>query len=263
MSLAHTLVQPNGAPPPRWAAFLHGIFGQGGNLRTLARRVGELAPGWGAVLVDLRMHGQSQDLPPPHTVEAAAADLAALPVPIDAVVGHSFGGKVALAYARARGVPRAVVIDATPGPRPDRRGSETILAVLDALATVPPTFPAREDFLARMQAEGVAPELAQWLAMNVARAGDAYRLRMDLPALRAMLDDYWALDLWPVLEDAAGVTEVDLVLGGRSRVFDDADRARAEAAPRAHVHVVRDAGHWVHVDAPEVLAAIVADALRR
>ena len=54
---------------------------------------------WRAVLVDLRMHGASQDFSPPHTLAACVADLRALENsigPFHGVIGHSFGGKVAL-----------------------------------------------------------------------------------------------------------------------------------------------------------------------
>lgn len=269
--LAHALVQPAGAPPARWAAFLHGIYGQGGNLRTLARRALELAPGWGVVLVDLRMHGRSQGFSPPHTVEAAAQDLRALephlPGPLAVVLGHSFGGKVTLAYAAARGdeLAAAVIVDATPSSRPGGRGSETVLEVLEVLESLPAVLPTREAFLEIVQSAGITEGLAGWLAMNLARDGESYRLRLELPAIRALLDDYWAVDLWPVVERSPARTRIDLVVGGRSRVLDDADRARAHAAaardPRVRVTVLPDAGHWVHVDAPEELARIAADAL--
>ena len=80
-------------------AFLHGILGSGANWRTFARRFVEAKPTWRAVLVDLRKHGASQDFPAPHTLVACADDLRALEKSIgrfDGVLGHSFGGKVAL-----------------------------------------------------------------------------------------------------------------------------------------------------------------------
>src|SRR5687767_12064792 len=100
-ALAHAVLAPEGAAPRRWIMFLHGILGSGANWRSFAKGLLAACPGWGAVLVDLRMHGSSQGFAPPHTVAAAAADLASLglPGPLGAVVAHSFGGKVALAYA--------------------------------------------------------------------------------------------------------------------------------------------------------------------
>src|SRR5438045_3613951 len=121
--------------------FLHGIFGTGGNWRTIARRWVALRPTWGAVLVDLRMHGRSQ---------------------------------------------------------------------------------------------GLRPALVQWLAMNVVREGDhGYRYGLDLDAVRALLDDYFARDLWPVVEAPPGRVRVELVAGARSNVLDAEDLARARRVSAA------------------------------
>src|SRR5262249_30264118 len=92
---AHALVTAPDAAPSRWMLVLHGILGAGANFRSFARRLAIACPDWGFVLADLRMHGQSQGAPPPHTIDAAAADLVrltdAIERPISAVMGHSFG----------------------------------------------------------------------------------------------------------------------------------------------------------------------------
>lgn len=272
MTLAHALVTASdGAPPERWMLFLHGIFGTGANWRTIARRFVAAAPSWGAVLVDLRMHGRSQGLAPPHTVAAAADDLVALAreLPggeraLGGVVGHSFGGKVALELVRALAgdLDVAYVVDATPGPRPDARGSASTVRVLDLLDALPPTLPTREAFSEVLARSGLGPDLVGWLAMNVVREGGAFRFGLDLVAIRALLDDYFARDLWSLVDDPPGRVRLELVIGGASTVFDDADRAHAhraaEARPdRVRVHVVPGASHWVHVDAPDALVALV------
>src|SRR5262245_3630298 len=100
-----SVVAPD-ATPARFLLFLHGILGSGANWRTFARQVVAARPEWGALLVDLRLHGESVGFPPPHTVEAAAHDIVeALPAVLPAgataagVVGHSFGGKVGIVLA--------------------------------------------------------------------------------------------------------------------------------------------------------------------
>src|SRR5690348_1027778 len=95
--LAHTLVTPPGRRPQRWLLVLHGLFGAGRNWRTVAGRLVQVRPEWGVILVDLRMHGDSQDFPPPHTLRTAAGDLAMLRnatgLRTAGVLGHSFGAK--------------------------------------------------------------------------------------------------------------------------------------------------------------------------
>jgi pimeloyl-ACP methyl ester carboxylesterase len=106
--------------------------------------------------------------------------------------------------------------------------------------------------------------LARWLAMNLEPMGDVFRMRLDISAIRALLADHFARDLWPVLEDPRERTRIDLVIGGASEVFpaEDVDRARAAASDRVHVHVIPNATHWVHADAPTELSAIWSAALR-
>src|SRR5690606_11379756 len=97
---AHSIVKaaPD-AQPERYIVFLHGILGQGNNWRGIARQLVKARPAWGALLVDLRAHGDSRQLPPPDSLAAAADDVARLArtLPVSAVLGHSFGGKVAVA----------------------------------------------------------------------------------------------------------------------------------------------------------------------
>ncbi|HEU4411025.1 MAG TPA: alpha/beta hydrolase [Polyangiaceae bacterium] len=268
--IALALVAPEGPPPRRWVMFLHGILGSGANWRGFAKHLLAACPGWGAALVDLRMHGASQGLAPPHTLRAAAADLASLelPGPLGAVVGHSFGGKVALAYAASPppALERVWVLDASPSARPDGRGSEGTLRVLSFLERVAFPLPSRQAFLDAVVGAGFALPLAQWLAMNLKAADGGFRLRVDLGAIRAMLDDYLGLDLWPVLESPPGRVNFHLVLGGRSNVFSPDDVARAEALRargRVELSVLAEAGHWVHVDDPEGLFHVIAPGLGR
>lgn len=265
--LHHAIVEAGGAAPSRYVLFLHGIFGTGANWRTFARRWVEAKPGWGAVLVDLRMHGASQAQPPPHTVQSAAGDLVelarALDGPVEAVVGHSFGGKVALAYADAvaGNLERAFILDSTPGPRPDHRGSESTLEVLAFLERVGQVA-TRAEFVQRARAAGMSQGIAQWLAMNLERRGESFEVKLELHAIRELLEDYFRLDLWEVLERPPGRVRFEVVLGGRSKVFDASERARLQAIAarlpeRLVIHELPNAGHWVHVDDPEGVARLL------
>jgi len=274
-SLAHAVVAAEGATPRRYILFLHGILGSGGNWRTFARRLVAARPSWGAVLVDLRMHGASQGFSPPHTLAACAEDLqrleAELGLPVAAVLGHSFGGKVALEYAARRpDLEIAWILDSSPGARPDARGSESTVRIVRLLETVPERFAKREAFIDWVVAHGTDRPIAMWLAMNlrVAQDGEGYALRVDLPALRSLLDDYFARDEWPVIEEAiertSSRTRFHLIVGGRSSVLDAAELQHAQGlaagSDRVSVHVIPEAGHWLHVDAPDALFDLVAAA---
>src|SRR2546430_12202490 len=137
--LSHTLVASNAHAPPRWLVILHGAFGAGRNWGTIARRLAQIRLEWGVVLADLRMHGASQGFPPPHTLEAAAADVdvlgRSLRVPFDAALGHSLGGKIALLYAarHAAALRQVWLVGATAEARPPRRRAWRMLPAGRAL----------------------------------------------------------------------------------------------------------------------------------
>ena len=118
MSLSSIIVTASGVDSPAHIGWiLHGILGSGRNWRSFARALAKSRPDWGFVLPDLRNHGATGPLPGPHTLSACVADLDGLPAP-DWVAGHSFGGKVALAWAAERGLDSDVrdvwVLDSIP-----------------------------------------------------------------------------------------------------------------------------------------------------
>lgn len=251
--------------PRRWAYVLHGIFGSAANWRLFMRTLSRACPDWGFVLVDQRGHHRSRGALAPHTIVAMADDLIQteqkLAETIDGVIGHSLGGKVALAYAdRRRAGGRAPlaqmwVLDAQPGASPGARPGGMTVEVLETLEALPATFARRADFVAAVRQAGQSEMVAAWLAMNVRRGDDGrYALALDLPALRSILWDYHAHDAWGVLESASrAARETHVVVGQRSYVWGPGDEARLAALDDVAVLTLPEAGHWVHVDAPEAI----------
>ena len=266
--LAHSLVTAKGASPERYALFLHGILGTRANWRGVARRVVEQRPEWGAILVDLREHGESLDLPPPHTIAACAVDVASLVdslgLPVFGALGHSFGGKVVLEWLRSRdGIETAAwIIDSSPSVRTVLQDGSETAEVLGVLGSLPTEWESRESFVAAITSAGLPEPIAHWLAMNLRRTEDGgRRFGPDLGTIRELLVDYADSDEWPVVESIPENCSLDFVLGGRSSVVSAEDQARLEAIAsketRLRVHIVQDAGHWVHVDAPESLISLL------
>jgi pimeloyl-ACP methyl ester carboxylesterase len=282
-ALHHELVAPATAPVA-WALMTHGIFGSGGNWRSIARKLVERRPGWGAVLVDLRAHGRSEVGDPPHTLTAAAEDLRALDRvlaeqgrPVRAAIGHSFGGKVVLALraltshgvstVRPIDLLQTWVLDASPSARPDALadGDNSVRRVLEILEQLPPQHATRDAFVDAVVGAGQTMALAQWLAMNLETSGSAFRLRLDLPVIRQLLDDYYQRDLWNAVEDPAMPGELHVVYAGRSTVLGHDDRERLAAHQQktglTSVHLIADAGHWMHIDAPDAVVEVLAGEL--
>lgn len=272
-TLRHQLVSAPDRSPTRWLLLLHGILGQGANWRSFARRFVEAQPEWGVVLPDLRHHGGSQGFAPPDSLESAAADLLALqplvPGRIAAVVGHSFGGKVALVAGARWPEPleQLWVLDAAPGERSDGRGSSTTLKVLAWLDGLD-RFESRTAFIQAAVQEGLGRDLGAWLAMNLVAEGEQFRFGLPLERIRALLGDHFRTDLWPLLETPRAGTVHHLVVAGRSEVFDATERQRLADAAQRHpaqvvAHLMADVGHWLHTEDPEGTFALLSAGLAR
>lgn len=273
MLLAHQFIQHEVAPPKHWIVFLHGVLGRATNWQGFARKLVTARPELGALLVDLRMHGESQAAPPPHTFDAATTDVlrlldAALRKPLLAVVGHSFGGKVVMTLLEKRPeiAREAWVLDASPSPRGTRDELDSTQRVFDALRALPATFESRNAFADALTAQGIVPALGLWLAKNLVREGDALRFGLNLEAIAELLTDHDRQDRWAVVESPERVAKLRFVLGGRSTTISPADRGRLAAlAERGAVELMElpNAGHWVHADDPDGLLALLEQRLGR
>jgi len=251
--LAHTTLGATHAPRSIW--FLHGILGRGRNWRSMASRVIDEQPDWKAVLPDLPNHGNSGAGAGPHTLKGVSERLDALAATVgrpDIVVGHSFGGKVALVWGAGR---RLWVLDAPPGPR-DMEDGEAI-GVLRILAEAKTPATDRSTLREHLIAGGLSEALASWLLTSTRRSASGWSWLWDLDVAHAHLAAYGEADLWPRVLQRGG--EVQLVRAGDSDRWHERDLRAASAAEAMGVglHLVPGAGHWVHVDAPDTISDLL------
>jgi pimeloyl-ACP methyl ester carboxylesterase len=272
IELAFEHLTGSGAASQR-IVFLHGMLGRGNNLRTIARRFLEQRPTWDAWLVDLRGHGASPKSSPQPSLGAAAEDVLALcrqAPPIGALVGHSFGGKVALEMLRRRLQPprsdvapplsalaHVVTLDSNPGVRrPEEvQGPDSALAVMARLRTLPQQHASRAAFVEAALATGLSRSLAQWLAQSTeATPQGTIRFALDLDELQALLLSYFTVDLWPLFEQPPPSVHLHCVIAGRSTSYSLEDRARMQVAAQNNPQVTCDVlatDHWVHAEDPD------------
>jgi esterase len=265
--LSHTIVTAAGAAPRSWLFVLHGFFGAGRNWTTVGRRLTLARPDWGVALVDLRLHGASQGFAPPHTLAACAQDVAALAGslgrPVRAVLGHSFGGKVALAYLRRRsaGLREVWVVDTDPSAGEPRGDAWELLRIVRSL---PHEFGTRDELIAALGHAGIGRRSAEWMATNLDRTAAGYRWRLDFAALEQLLVDFFQTDMWGVLAEPPPGVEVHVVKALGSAVLADRSlarlRANAETGARIVLHAV-EGGHVLNADNPDALAALLGGAL--
>lgn len=262
--LAATAVAASEAPS-RALLMLHGIYGRGRNWQQIARAVTAARPEYGAWLVDLPYHGDSAAGRHGDTIRGLAADLAdwsaAQQIAPAAVLGHSFGGKVALAFAATlREHPLQVwVIDSTPEARPPSGSAWEMLALVRSL---PPRFSSREEVVDAIVSAGFARGVALWMASNLVREEGGFVWRLDFDAMERLMTDFFATPLWDVIENPSPLHEIHIVKASASNAIsrEAVERLEAAAGDRVHVHH-REGGHWIHTEAPEVVTELLVQSL--
>jgi esterase len=263
--LPHDVIDGGSTPRSGTAIILHGILGSRRNWRSFTRRLAARYPHWRYVTVDLRGHGDAHGAAEPHTVDACARDVARLAhtlgEPPRAVIGHSFGGKIALRYAALFPAHLEAVwsLDSPPGPW--RRGADggEIRRLMDTIRALPMPAASRKRVRAHFSASGFDRSVAGWMSTNVHQVEGGVRWRFDLGVVEALMADYAATDVWDVVERPGGRVSPHIVLAGAGARWSAADRRRLLAAGSTTVHLLPDAGHWVHVDDPQgVLRALGA-----
>ncbi len=233
-----------GSGPP--LVLLHGLFGSGANWQGLVRR---MEGRFRLHALDLRNHGSSpwsdaMDYP------SMAEDVAAFIVrEIGApcvVLGHSMGGKTAMALALAHAdlVSALVVADIAPVAYP-QHDYRPIIAALQSLDTgsITDRASAEHALAARIPDD----RLRGFLLTNLVREVEVWRWRLNLVALAEHHD---RLTGWPDLE-AIYAGRVLFLAGARSSYVDPAGQVEARRFfPQAQFRSIEAAGHWLHIEQP-------------
>lgn len=265
----HRMIAPSGAS--KLAFVLHGALGSGQNFSRFIQKLAGVRPEYRYALVDLRHHGQSTGAPAPNTLATCAGDLAALAGSLgaepDVLIGHSFGGKVALEFARqelSTQLGQIWVLDSLPGAH-HTPGDSEITRVITAVRAVPMPAETRRAVVEHlMQQSGLSSGLAEWMATNLKREAERYTWLFDVDAIETLMQDYFRVDLWGFLESPRDRPEIQLVVAERSDRWTPELRQRARVLPSATRVAYRElpnSGHWVHVDNPEGLLAMMRESL--
>lgn len=248
----HTLEYGTGGPR---VVFCHGLFGQGRNWNTIAKA---LADRYRVTAVDLPNHGRSGWTEHIDYLEMAdqVATLFSAQDPVT-LVGHSMGGKVAMALALRHPdlVERLCVVDIAPidyGSTSEFQRYIQTMRSMDLKA-----IRARDDADTVMSAVAPDPGVRAFLLQNLRREGSGWRWQANLEALGR---DLAQISGWPAeLLTAAPYQGPTLwVAGGTSRYITEAAAPTMRTLfPRVQKVTIKRAGHWVHSDQPEAFLQVL------
>ncbi|MEH6519248.1 MAG: alpha/beta fold hydrolase [Halioglobus sp.] len=245
----HTTVVGEGAP----VVLIHGLFGMGSNLGALARA---LSDGYRVYSVDLPNHGRSGWLDSadiPAMADALFAWMDHQGLATAALVGHSLGGKVAMAMALGNPgrVSSLVVADIAPVAYPPGHRGE--FAALSAVAESHCASRAEAGELMRLHIE--EEMVVQFLLKNLTRNDDGvFNWRFNLPGIMASYDLIRAaVPLAP-----AYTGPVLFIKGGDSNYVSAAHTEEILALfPSVSLKVMPGCGHWLHAQQPQLFNRLV------
>jgi pimeloyl-ACP methyl ester carboxylesterase len=255
MLLFHRDLGGAGRPP---LAILHGFLGSSRNWQTAGAG---LAAHFHVCALDLRNHGRSPPAPEmgyPALVDDLLAWMDAQHLPRLACLGHSLGGKVAMALAcrHPERVSRLIVVDIAPKDYPGlaQRGE---IAAMNELRL--DDLHSRAEAELRLEARVPDAAMRKFLLTNLERdAAGQWHWNINLPGLTQALPDLVKNPLRP--EDRFD-GPAHFILCGRSGFVQPGDHAVIRRHfPRAALSVLANSGHNPHLEMRTEFVALVAQA---
>ncbi len=239
---------------------LHGLFGSATNWRGIARA---LSDEFQVHALDLRNHGSSPWADSMAYDEMAGDVLAYIDrqaLASASVIGHSMGGKAAMALAllHPERIDQLIVADIAPVSYAD-----TLTPFAEAMRSVDVFAAAsRTEVQRRLQSMLPDPSVAGFLAQNLISRNDHFDWRINLAAITAEMS---TLSGFPETLRTLRFDRPITVIAGADSAY-VAQKDGAEFAPmfnRITVEVINGAGHWVHADRPDEFVAVARRTLGR
>ena len=246
-------IQAGEGPP---VVILHGLFGAARNFGAIQRAT---AQQFHVIALDMRNHGDS-----PHEDGMRYPDLAKdvqqtlrnLGITRAAVIGHSMGGKAAMALALQSPdlVGRLLVCDIAPVSY--QHGNTAFTTAMQAIPLTPALTRRDADTVlaATIQDETLRPFLLQNL-----RLGPRPHWRIGLDEIAAAIPDLEGWTQVPGRYDGPALFVTGVNSGYVSAEHQPVIR---DLFPNARFVAIKNAGHWVHADNPAGFLSVVEAFLR-
>ena len=235
---------------------LHGLFGDLDNFRSVSLHMERTMS---IVRLDLPGHGKSQTLPS-LSIESMADqvlnELSALGIRNFSLLGHSLGGKVAMAMAASpecKGLNRLCIVDIAPKLYPPHHDA-IFNALLDVdLESLSSRRDADQQLRHLVPDAGVRAFLLKGLYQHESKR---FRWRFDLKQLAA---DYPLISKPPVMQNKVDIPTL-FIKGGSSDYLTASDETEIRLRfSDPSLKVIEGAGHWPHAEKPAQFGKICTD----
>lgn len=233
---------------------LHGLFGSHDNLSVLTR---ELSQHYRVHGLDLRNHGAS-----PHHVSMTYLDMAqdvlahmdAQQIEQAYLLGHSMGGKVAMAVAllAPEKVAKLIVLDIAPVIYQAKRHLDLLtgLAAMDLSS-----IHKRSDADHQLTPYEANPHIRSFLLKNLYKNDHGqFQWRIHLQALQ---DNYEAIMSWPQRNWHFDKPTLFIKGGNSDYLVPQYREAVLQQFPQASLKEVANTGHWLHAEKPALLLRMI------
>jgi esterase len=247
---------------------LHGLYGSSDNWYTIGRA---LADKYEVFIPDQRNHGNSPHSPQ-HDYNAMSDDLNDFFIQHNlkraVILGHSMGGKTALAFGLKypEKVEKMIIVDISPfgydeTSAPEVISHEQIMRSLMALQ--PETLKGRQDADNRLQNQIRSEPVRQFLLKNLKRDSEGiFYWTMNLPVLQQHLPEIYATILPSEQTRPGDIPDFPLMfIKGENSGYlrkEEFDNIR-HYFPHAELAEIAGAGHWVHAEQPDDFLKTIRD----
>ncbi|BCV40898.1 MULTISPECIES: alpha/beta fold hydrolase [Shewanella] len=251
----HFVSTGSGSP----ALLIHGLFGDLDNLKSLGAL---LEQNHRVIRIDCPNHGQSEHWPQmdyPGLAKALVSLLDELAIGKVHLVGHSMGGKIAMATAlaypqRVQSLTAADIAPVAYTPRHEK--------VFAGLNSMPLDIKDRRQALAHLLNHEIDEATAQFLLKSLRRSESGFEWKMNLPGL---IESYPAIIGWHNGPERCGGQlsyqgPTLMIRGSESNYVTAAYKEEIVAQfPKVKAKTLEGCGHWLHAQKPAIFNRIVSD----
>ena len=238
---------------------LHGLFGSGRNWQTHARR---FATHYRVVSVDLRNHGDSfhaDEMNYSLMADDVKALLHQLQIDRCYILGHSMGGKVAMALALQHTDLFAAMIVADIAPVAYFHHYDDLIDPILALHLEQLESRAQADHMLRQNIP--EDQLRAFLLQNLIRESGGWRWRVNWQVIQRDME--WLTGFVDFPADEVIEVPTLFLRGEKSDYIGDAEiETINHLFSKPTITTIEGAGHWLHAEKPDAFSTAVLDFLQ-